>query len=108
MKNLTNEFCIMPDNPPYWRNFRFSNNPYQCQRHEVWEGRTGNRDKSIEDGLVVFTTPQLHLYDKFSIHKSHREWEKKTQMQRISVEKWCEYYKKDEEEFRERYGKLPI
>ena len=104
MKNLTNEFCIMPDNPPYWRNFRFLGS----ERHEVWEGRTGNRNKSIEDGLVVFATPNLHRLDKFSIHKSHRTWEKKTQMQRISVGKWCEYYNKNEEEFRERYGKLPI
>lgn len=20
---MNKEFCIMPDNPPYWRNFRF-------------------------------------------------------------------------------------
>lgn len=106
MKNLmSNEFCIMPDNPPYWRNFRFNGS----ERHEVWEGRTGNRDKSIEDGLVVFTTPKLHRIDnKFSIHLTHKQWEEKTQMQKISVEVWCKYYNKTEEDFRKRYGRLPL
>ena len=62
---MKEEFCIMPSNPPYWYNKRFNGS----ERHEVWEGRVGNRDKSIEDGLVIFTTPQLHRLDKdFSIH----------------------------------------
>ena len=104
MKNLTNEKCIMPNNPPYWYNKRFVGS----ERHEIWEGRTGNRKKSIEDGLVVFTTPQLHRLEKFSIHKSHKQWEEKTQMQRISVKVWCKYYNKTEEDFRERYGRLPL
>lgn len=102
---MKEEFCIMPSNPPYWYNKRF----YGSERHEVWEGRVGNRDKSIEDGLVVFTTPQLHRLDKdFSIHLTHKKWEKNTQMQRISVEVWCKYYNKTEEDFRKRYGKLPL
>lgn len=92
----------MNDNPPYWRNFRF----YGSERHEVFEGRKGNRDKSIEDGLVVFTTPQLHRIDNhFSIHLTHKRWEAKTNMQKIAEKIWCDYYNKTKEEFRERYGK---
>ena len=98
------EKCIMNDNPPYWRNFRYNGS----ERHEVWEGRTGNRKKSIEDGLVIFTSPELHRTGKFSIHKTHKQWEEKTNMQKISVEIWCKYYNKTEEDFRKRYGKLPL
>ena len=101
---MKEEKCIMPDNPPYWRNYRFNGS----ERHEVWEGRTGNRDKSIKDGLVVFTTSDLHRTGKFSIHRTHKQWEEKTNMQKISVKAWCEHYNKKEEDFRERYGKLPI
>ena len=98
------EKCIMNDNPPYWKNYRFAGS----ERHEVWEGRTGNRKKSIEDGLVIFTSPDFHRTGKFSIHGTHKQWEEKTHMQRISVEIWCKYYNKTEEDFRERYGKLPL
>ena len=99
------EFCIMTSNMPYWDNKRFPGS----ERHEVWEGyATKNRQYSIEDGLVIFTTPEFHRTGKFSIHKSHKEWEQKTQMQRISVKVWCEYYNKTEEDFRKRYGKLPL
>lgn len=101
---MKEEFCIMPDNPPYWRNFRFPGS----ERHEVWEGRTGNRKKSIEDGLVIFTTPQLHRTHKISIHLSPKEWESATEMKKMSVKVWCKYYDKTEEDFRERYGKLPL
>ena len=93
------EFCIMPSNLPYWSNIRFPGS----ERHEVFEGRTSNWDKSIEDGLVVFTTPEFHRNGKFSIHKSHKQWEDTTHMQDIAKEVWMEYYNKTEEEFLERY-----
>lgn len=98
------EKCIMNDNPLYWRNFRYNG----AERHEIWEGRTGNRKKSIEDGLVIFTSPELHRTGKFSIHLSPKKWEKETNMKKISVELWCKYYNKTEEDFRKRYGKLPL
>lgn len=98
------EKCIMNDNPPYWRNFRYNG----AERHEVWEGRTGNRKKSIEDGLVIFTSPEFHRTGKFSIHLSSKKWEEETNMKKISVEIWCKYYNKTEEDFRKRYGKLPL
>ena len=95
------EFCIMNDNPPYWRNFRFNGS----ERHEVFEGRTGNRNKSIKDGLVIFTTPELHRTGKFSIHLSSKQWEEKTKMKQIAEEAWCEYYHKTPEDFLKEYGK---
>ena len=67
---MSKEFCIMNDNPPYWRNFRFPGS----ERHEVFEGRVGNRNKSIKDGLVIFLTPELHRTGKHSIHLSPKEW----------------------------------
>lgn len=64
------EKCIMNDNPPLWRNFRFPGS----ERHEIFEGNGGNRKKSIEDGLVIFTTPKLHRTGKHSIHLAPKEW----------------------------------
>lgn len=98
---MKNEYCIMNDNPPYWRNFRFNGS----ERHECFEGRTGNRDKSIKDGLVIFTTPEFHRTGKFSIHGSPKEWEEKTNMKVIAEEIWCEVYNKTPEDFRKKYGK---
>lgn len=95
--NTKKEFSIMP-NSVYWRNERFSGS----ERHEIFEGRTGNRDKSIEDGLVIFTTPDIHRTGKNSIHLNPKHWEwLKQEGERV----WIEYYKKDKEEFRKRYGK---
>lgn len=92
----------MPSNPPYWYNERFNGS----ERHEVFEGRTGNRDKSIEDGLVVFTTPEYHRTGKFSIHLSHKTWENETHMQEIAEQVWCEYYGKTHEDFLKRYRNI--
>lgn len=95
---MNKEFCIMPDNPPYWRNFRF----YGSERHEVFEGRTGNRKKSIEDGLVIFLTPEQHRIGKKAIHKNYEYWK---EIKKLAEEQWCKYYKKTKEDFRKRYGR---
>lgn len=96
---IKKEFCIMPSNLPYWSNIRFNGS----ERHEVFEGRTSNRDKSIEDGLVVFTTPEFHRTGNFSIHKSHKQWERITNMQETAKKVWMQHYNKTEEEFYIRY-----
>lgn len=98
---MNKEKCIMADNPPYWRNFRFT----RSERHEVFEGRTGNRKKSIEDGLVIFTTPELHRTGKLSIHLTPKQWEEKTNMKKIAQQRWCEYYNKTNDEFLKRFGR---
>ena len=95
---MKNEFCIMKDNPPYYRNFRF----YGSERHEIFEGRTGNRQKSIEDGLVIFTTPEIHRTNKNSIHLAPKEWE---WLKELAEKRWCEFYNKSIDQFINRYGR---
>ena len=56
---MSNEFCIMPPSP-YYATKRFNGS----ERHEVFEGNTGRRKKSIEDGLVIFLTPEDHRTGK--------------------------------------------
>ena len=92
------EKCIIKDNPPIWRNFRFNGS----ERHEIFEGRTGNREKSIEDGLVIFTTPAIHRTNKSSIHLSPKQW---IWLKKIGEETWLKYYNKTIDDFIERYGK---
>lgn len=91
------EFCIMPESTLY-KTERF----YGSERHEVFEGRTGNRDKSIDDGLVIFLTPEMHRTSKYSIHKN-REFSDMVKC--IAESRWCEYYNKTPDDFRKRYGK---
>lgn len=96
--NKINEFCIMNDNPPYWRNGRFPGS----ERHEVFEGRSGNRKKSIEDGLVVFLTPEQHRYGKNAVHQNYEVW---LMLKKEAEKRWCEFYNKTSEDFRKRYGR---
>lgn len=95
---MKNEFCIMPSIPPYFSNKRFLGS----ERHEIFEGRTGNRNKSIEDGLVIFTTPEIHRINKDSIHLSPKKW---IWLKELAEKTWCEYYNKTSDEFLERYHK---
>ena len=91
------EFSIMPQNP-YYETERFPGS----ERHEIFEGRTGNRDKSIEDGLVIFIMPGMHRTSNDSIHLNPKKWE---WLKVVAQRTWQEYYNKTEEEFRLRYGK---
>ncbi len=95
---MKEEFCIMNDHPPYWRNFRFTGS----ERHEVFEGRTGNRNKSIEDGLVIFLTPEQHRTGKHSIHKDRQF---SLYAKEMAEQKWIDYYGKSKDDFRKRYGR---
>lgn len=92
------EFSIMDENIPYWSNKRFPGS----ERHEIFEGNGGNRKKSIEDGLVIFISPELHRTGKNSIHKNPKEW---IWLKELGEKVWCEYYKKTPEEFKKRYYK---
>lgn len=91
------EFCIMPPSKLY-----FTKRYPGLERHEVFEGRTGNRDKSIEDGLVVFLPPEKHRTGKDSVHLAPKKW---IWLKELAEKTWCEYYSKTKEEFKERYGK---
>ena len=97
MAKTKKEFSIMPESDLY-STFRF----YGSERHEVFEGRTGNRDKSIEDGLVIFLTPERHRTGKNAIHRDYDFWE---EVKIIAEKTWCEYYGKTKEDFLARYGR---
>lgn len=94
---MKEEFSIIPDNPPYWRNYRFPGS----HRHEVFFG-TANRKKSIEDGLVIFLTPIMHNMSSNGIHFDRNfDLYAKRQGERA----WIEYYEKTVGDFIQRYGK---
>ena len=59
---MNKEFCIMTNNPPKWYNYRFN----RSHRHEIMFGP--HRKKSIEDGLIVFLTPEMHNMSKEGVH----------------------------------------
>lgn len=90
------EKCIMPDNPPKWRNERFG----RAHRHEVFFGR--NRKRSIEDGLVVFLTPAMHNMSDQGVH-FNRSFD--LELKKAGQKTWMEYYNKTAEEFIDRYGR---
>ena len=95
---MSEEFCIMDNHPPYYSNKRFPGS----ERHEIFEGRTGNREKSIEDGLIIFTTPELHRTGKNSIHLAPKKW---IWLKGHAELIWCKYYNKTIEDFIKRYGR---
>ena len=76
------EFCIMPENL-FYETKRF----YGSERHEVFEGRTGNREKSIKDGLVIFITPEMHREGKYAVHRNPKFWKETVKIQEIADEK---------------------
>ncbi len=89
------EFCIMrPD--VRWSTTRFPNS----HRHEIFGG--ANRHKSIEDGLVIFLTPEDHNMGDNGIHKN-REFD--LYAKRKAQIRWMEFYGKTVEQFRKRYGR---
>ena len=94
------EFCIMPENL-FYETKRF----YGSERHEVFEGRTGNREKSIKDGLVIFITPEMHREGKYAVHRNPKFWKETVKIQEIAEQTWIDYYGKTKEDFIKRYGK---
>jgi hypothetical protein len=79
-----------------WSTQRFAG----CHRHEVFGGY--NRQKSIEDGLVIFLRPEDHNMSEKGIH-ANREFD--LYARRKAQLRWMEFYGKTEEQFRKRYGK---
>ena len=88
----------MNDNPPYWRNFRFDGS----ERHEAFFGRK-NRQKSIDDGLVVYLTPEQHRGTKGIHGKLGHKFD--MYLKTEAEKKWLEYYNKTIEDFINRYGR---
>ena len=89
------EFSIMPPSP-YYKTNRFNG----AHRHEVFFG--ANRQKSIEYGLVVFLTPEMHNMSNKGVH-FNREFD--LQLKRIGQVAAMERYGWTVDEFRNIFGK---
>lgn len=89
------EKCIMPQDER-WKTERFEGS----HRHEVFGAY--NRQKSIEDGLVIFLRPEDHNMSNKGIHFD-KEFD--LYAKRIAQKTWMDYYHKDRLDFLERYGR---
>ena len=93
---MKKEFCIMPKDVMY----ETERTPYTV-RHEVFFG-SKNRKKSIEDGLVVFLTPEMHNMSDKGVH-FNKEFD--NYLKKIAQRTWQKYYNKSEQDFIKRYGR---
>lgn len=92
------EFSIMPESSKYATK-RFPG----LERHEIFYGN--NRRKSIEDGLVVWLTPDMHRgYN--GIHGSGKDGDRfRQELKQLGQQVAMDYYKWTEQDFIKRYGK---
>lgn len=92
---MNKEKCIMPPSL-LWETERREG----LHRHEIFYGK--NRQKSIEDGLVVFLTPARHNGSSNGVHYNHDfDMELKCEGQRAAMK----HYGWTTEEFIARYGR---
>lgn len=96
-RSMKEEFCIMPDNPPIWRNFREYDG---LHRHEIFHGP--NRQRSIRDGMVIFLPPELHNMSNKGIHFNPEFEELVKELAQVV---WMEYYGRGVDDFRMYYGR---
>lgn len=93
---MKKEFCIM-NKTNKWSNKR----EIGLHRHEVFYG-TANRQKSIEDGLVVYLTPELHNMSNEGVH-FNKEFD--LELKQAGEQIWLNYYNKTIDDFIKRYGR---
>lgn len=70
--------------------------------HEVFYG-IRNRDKSIEDGLVIPLCKKYH--HQGNLIGIHKDKKLNIKYRKIAEQKWLDYYHKNIEDFIERYGR---
>ena len=90
------ELCIMPPSDLYSTE-RYGN----LHRHEVFFG-SGKRQLSIDYGLVVFLTPEMHNVSNYGVHYN-REFD--LELKRIGQEAAMQYYGWTTEKFIKIFGK---
>ena len=96
---IITDFCIMPKSTKYsTKRTRKYNN-----RHEVFFGRA-YRNKSIKDGLIVFLTDEDHEGTNGVHGKNGDKFNR--YLKRTAQKAWINYYRKTEDEFRKRFGKI--
>lgn len=92
------DFCIMPKSKLY----STVRTEIYCERHEVYFSKA-YRQKSINDGLIVFLTRESHRGTN-GVHGKNGD-KLNRQLKRLAQKAWTSYYSKTKEEFLERYGK---
>lgn len=97
-EKVTKDFCIMPKNDSY----STVRTEIYCERHEVYFSKA-YRQKSINDGLIVFLTKESHRGTN-GVHGKNGD-KLNRQLKRIAQKAWCKYYNKTKEEFIKEYGK---
>ena len=94
---MKKEFCIMPPNNLY----STTRDNIHTARHETFFG-VRNRQKSIDDGLVVFLTPEMHNASNKGVH-FNRSFD--LYLKKIAEQTWLDHYNKTIEDFIKRYGR---
>lgn len=97
-KKQKEDFCIMPKSKLY----STVRTEIYCERHEVYFSKA-YRQKSINDGLIVFLTRESHRGTNGVHGKNGNKLNR--QLKRLAEKAWTSYYNKTKEEFLERYGK---
>lgn len=92
------DFCIMPKNYSY----STVRTEIFCERHEVYFSKA-YRQKSINDGLIVFLTRKDHRGTN-GVHGKNGD-KLNRMLKSIAQKAWCKYYNKTKEEFIRKYGK---
>lgn len=95
------DFCIMPKSTLY----STKRTEKYCERHEVYFSKA-YRQKSIEDGLIVFLTNEDHRGTNGVHGKNGDNLNRK--LKRLALKAWTNYYNKTKEEFIQRYGKINL
>lgn len=97
-KKSEEEFCIMPKSTKY----STVRTEKYCERHEVYFGQAF-RQKSINDGLIVFLTKKMHR-GKNGVHGKNGD-KFNRYLKKLAEKTWIKYYKKTKDDFIKRYGK---
>ena len=92
------DLCIMPKSKLY----STTRTETYCERHEVYFSKA-YRQKSINDGLIVFLTEESHRGTNGVHGKNGDKLNRK--LKKLAEKAWISYYKKTKEEFIEKYGK---
>ena len=91
------EFCIMPIDDNY-STIRYG----LLERHECFYG-VRNRQKSIDDGLIVFLTNEAHR-GSYGVHGKNGH-SLDLYLKKLAQQTWQTYYNKTTDEFIKRYGR---
>ena len=97
-KKTDEEFCIMPKSKLY----STVRTETYCERHEVYFSKA-YRQKSIDDGLIVFLTKESHRGTNGVHGKNGDKFNR--QLKKLAQKSWCKYYNRTKEEFIREYGK---